>query len=339
MFIISVLPLATVLGNVPRVVTLLYFRGVPDDRAVRLEWATGTELDTAGFYIDRATSSGGPYNRLDQIGFIPSAAPPDGLSGATYEVEDHFGLINEQTYWYILVEIQSDGSEHPTSPISVVPSDNPLPSTSTSTATSIATSTSQNLGLTPSATATSTSVAQVQVTPQPTSLTAVVTPTSTRIGSRQSSLLDNPSNLATTRLGTNTAGDNSGGIVAALSAQADATGYPAPLTPNPVSPGINSENGYPINIPQPDILPSDAYPGLVSNGGQSDDSIAPLGSSPASGSTELDEAGDQTTPNQSSEDSVLSTAVLWLGFIASLVIFLAGVVGSIYYYRRPRSQK
>ena len=94
----------------PTVVTLLYFRGNGLDSAIRLEWATGTELDTAGFRLERSTSSAGPYTFLDDIGFVPSEAPPDGLSGADYDALDESGTINGTTYWYRLVVLPQKSS-------------------------------------------------------------------------------------------------------------------------------------------------------------------------------------------------------------------------------------
>ncbi|MGB3715156.1 MAG: hypothetical protein WA996_12070, partial [Candidatus Promineifilaceae bacterium] len=64
-------------------VTLLYFRGIGQDNGILLEWATGTEYNTAGFRLTRASDETGQYRALDQIGFIP--AEGDGLVGAEYE--------------------------------------------------------------------------------------------------------------------------------------------------------------------------------------------------------------------------------------------------------------
>ncbi|HET7376861.1 MAG TPA: hypothetical protein VFK30_09145, partial [Anaerolineae bacterium] len=55
-------------------ITLLYFRANIADPAIRLEWATATELDTSGFYIGRGQSVGGPFTHLpnpdDPNGFV-----------------------------------------------------------------------------------------------------------------------------------------------------------------------------------------------------------------------------------------------------------------------------
>jgi hypothetical protein len=117
-FIIFIVP-TLVAAIDPTVVTLLYFRGNGLDNGIRLEWATGTEFDTAGFRLERSAASSGPYTILDDIGFVPSDAPPDGLSGAEYVALDESSITNGTTYWYRLVEIESSGVENRTDPISV----------------------------------------------------------------------------------------------------------------------------------------------------------------------------------------------------------------------------
>ena len=101
-----------------RAITLLYFQGTGQNNAILLEWATATEFETAGFIIKRADSESGPYDDLTQIGFIPGEG--DGIIGAEYDVIDDDNVVNGQTYWYILVEIENNGNQNPSDPISVV---------------------------------------------------------------------------------------------------------------------------------------------------------------------------------------------------------------------------
>lgn len=98
-------------------INLLYFQAIGQDNAVLLKWATATEFDTLGFILRRADNKVGPYEDLDEIGFIPGEG--GGVIGAAYEATDEMNVVNGQTYWYILVQIDLLGGESPTDPISV----------------------------------------------------------------------------------------------------------------------------------------------------------------------------------------------------------------------------
>lgn len=104
-------------ANAPTAIELLFFRGTGLDNAVWLEWETATEFNTSGFWIERANSEAGPYTRLvDEIGFI--WAEGSGITGRYYDVVNE-GLVNGQTYWYRLVEVESNNNENYEEPIAV----------------------------------------------------------------------------------------------------------------------------------------------------------------------------------------------------------------------------
>jgi F0F1-type ATP synthase membrane subunit c/vacuolar-type H+-ATPase subunit K len=92
----------------------------------------------------------------------------------------------------------------------------------------------------------------------------------------------------------------------------------------------------PDTIEQPLIFVPDAYPG-----GQPNDFTAPSSASPpAIGSGSAGDAGaDAVGEAQTQTTSAISTVILWIGFVAALMIFIAGVIGSIYYFSRQRSGK
>jgi hypothetical protein len=142
-------------------ITLLYFQARAADPVIVIEWATGTELDTSGFYIGRSQSVDGPFTHLpspdNPNGFIVHQG--DGPIGAEYVLTDttaQRGVV----YYYRLEEIDIHSAVSIYGPtaagLGVV-----LP-TSTPTATSTATRTS-----TPTATSTATAKATAKPTSTP----------------------------------------------------------------------------------------------------------------------------------------------------------------------------
>jgi hypothetical protein len=133
-------------GMVRAAVELLYFRAIPGAGWVDLEWATATELNTLGFFIQRSSQRESGYTRINSQIIIATGGE---LTGGEYEYRDS-GLANG-TYWYILEEIDTSQNSSTTTPISAVvgPAATPTP-TVTLTATSItggtATQTTQPVG-------------------------------------------------------------------------------------------------------------------------------------------------------------------------------------------------
>jgi len=98
-------------------VTLVYFRAIPGDGEVVLLWETATELDNAGFYINRSNQENGAYQRINQTIIAPRG---DGLTGAVYEFADT-NVINGTTYWYRLESLDFGQQSQYYNPVSAVP--------------------------------------------------------------------------------------------------------------------------------------------------------------------------------------------------------------------------
>ncbi len=333
-------------GETLHAVTLLYFRGTGQNDAVKLEWATATELSTAGFQIERATQKAGPFQLLDEIGFVPSEAPPDGLTGAEYLEVDRDGIVNGKTYWYVLIEIEIDGTENRTEPISVIagqatPDDFEQP-TQSPNANSTLPAQKQN--------ATSTAI------PSPTLDSRSVEPTVT---AEQSALDDDVFTSSPRSVGTRVPPSNDNIVEAnefldspAIQTTPGVGEYPGPLQPTPVFSddfGNESTSPYPVLAPDtieqpiapyPDQNSADfltAYPG--SQRGISP-SISGSGFQDVPGIGEVSEPpGISETSPGSAGDSLLGTFTLWVGFIAALVLFITSVYGSIQLYSRQRLNK
>jgi hypothetical protein len=130
---------------------------------VNVEWETASELDTAGFYVQRSDSQNGVYIRITEF-FI---AEGDDFSGASYLFIDS-NVTSGNTYWYKLETIDLDQESEYYGPISAVPSTPSLTPTATSPS---ATSTTPTTPFTPSPTvAVTPTVTQAQPLPSATRL-------------------------------------------------------------------------------------------------------------------------------------------------------------------------
>jgi hypothetical protein len=86
-------------------ITLLSFTAHPAADQITLAWQTGTEVDNAGFNLQRATAVSGPYTKLNAT-LIP--AKGDAVSGASYTYTDH-NVIKGMTYYYKLEDVDTHG--------------------------------------------------------------------------------------------------------------------------------------------------------------------------------------------------------------------------------------
>jgi hypothetical protein len=332
-FILSLL-LAVFTESAESAVTLIYFRGTGLDEAVNLEWATGTEFNTAGFRIKRAIDSFGPYEFVTSIGFVP--AEGDGIIGGEYSAIDSDFIVNGTTYYYILVEIETNSSENDEGPISVIAGLVAPTSTSSPTATPIPiTTTSAN-------TATPTLVASGTGAPSSGSPTMIPTPTSDldtvdlNAGTATSVSAEDQTEDESVEFATDDIA-----MVNQVPSPTDPGGYPAPSGPNPLPPqetGDRLRDAY----PEP-AIPSNVpttYPEPLGDPARTDPAI--IQPFPGSGIEDVESIGVNGTAESDTATSesqrVSSTIFLWLGFIIALLIFLAGVYGSIVLFTRQRSR-
>lgn len=310
-----------VFAEVPRAVSLLYFRGSGLDRAVSLEWATASELNTAGYRLERADASEGPFRNLSQIGIVPAIG--DSLQGAEYKATDRDSLQNGNVYYYRLIEIEFDGTENPVGPISVTAGK------AEPTATSVLESTVQ-------ATSTSTGGAATtaSATPSPTPAGNTATP-----GSSLATVDSRSAGAATSASLTPPAQAQVAAVLAQNTPPSSGTAYPgapgATLVPPAGTPGINQ--AYPPSGSEATTQPTEPYPLSFErdDGARTEQQpvAIPTGTlaaliGEASGAAPVQE------PEPALETRASSTLLLWAGFLAALMIFVLAVVGSIIYFRR-----
>ncbi|MBM4458304.1 MAG: hypothetical protein FJ011_11155 [Chloroflexi bacterium] len=82
--------------------------------AVRVEWATETEMNTAGFNLYRSESPNGPFDAKINPQLIP--ASPDPMIGGEYHYLDRTAQAGK-TYYYQLQEVERDGQVNTYGPI------------------------------------------------------------------------------------------------------------------------------------------------------------------------------------------------------------------------------
>lgn len=316
-----------VFSQVPENVELLYFDLEAAPNGVLVLWATATEQNTIGFRVERATNAEGPYaSPIPEMLFIPQQG--NELVGATYQILDNTAGIG-QTYWYKLIEIESDLTEIELDIENIV------------------------LGTTPTPTATSgvTPIAATETLP-PTS-TIAVSPTSTRnAGTATVTLVFSPTPTPTLTLGPTATATNTPISVGNNptvtpfrfpTAASSSEGVPVVEGAGPIAQATGLATGYPPPIQTDDIptlilnTPSIGYPVQVSP-------QATLGELPifpnATTINTLPEQGNnsQDLPplmeGAETESSIGSRLLLWGGFCAAFLVFLGGVYGSILFFRR-----
>jgi hypothetical protein len=115
-------------------VNLRYFRAKAQETKITIEWGTATELDNAGFYVQRSNASNGTFQRISPFIY----AQGDSLTGSDYDYDDlqvDVGI----TYWYRLESVDSSQRSSFNDPVSVGFKLPALTSTPTSTPTHTAT--------------------------------------------------------------------------------------------------------------------------------------------------------------------------------------------------------
>ena len=96
---------ANALADEPMAVDLVYFRAVAVGNDIRIEWKTGAEIGTGGFYVQRGSSKSGPFNNISE--FVDAEGD---VGGFDYTILDE-NVENGEVYWYRLVELETDNTQ------------------------------------------------------------------------------------------------------------------------------------------------------------------------------------------------------------------------------------
>lgn len=324
-------------------VTLLYFRVSAQGNGVLLEWETGTELNTAGFRIERG--SGGIFTPLTNIGFILATGSP--TIGSTYSAVDDTA-VSGSTYTYRLIEVENNSTE-------VNVSEETITYTITPTPTSIAIGggsggtapTAPPPTKTPTPTATATAAATQNTnttsTPQPTPTNTRV-PTSTHTAAPANAPASGQSQNSPTASPPATPALQLPGSVPIVEAQEPpptvlSESYPAPAYPN--SQPNNPANPQPQTLSQPQpAAESTTYPG----GNIATPTPFPADYVPGRPVTII--GSDQSPEAAATESAVRMTEArqttgrffLWSGFIITFLIFIIAVISSMLLFTRQKAK-
>lgn len=320
----------------PLSVTLSYFRGESVPEGARLEWQTATELDTAGFRVFRASDESGPFQELGEIGFVEARGGP--VSGDTYEALDAT-VVTGQTYWYRLVEVEQNSSEHPLHTLELRIGTEP-----TATVDAVGTSDDgDNGGETQPGAGDTTATRTPSPSPSPvtTSQSATNTPrpaTATPTVARQAS--PTPERDDGSPLEARPIGDAAEAADPATNAQPTAVAQVTEAYPEPPQDDATPAGAYPDDTEGEDmeVTPvltdtNESYPLAPANGitparptGAGENVVGSLGES------------EESVEDQAPQSGNLSRVLLWLGFVAALTIFVAGAVFSILLSTRKQRQ-
>ncbi len=101
----------------PLAVTLADFAAAQQGSLVQVTWETTTEQSNRGFNLYRSTNAAAPEQQLNAA-LIPSQAQGS-PSGFLYTWDDSAGLVDGQTYWYWLEDVDVNGVATLHGPVSV----------------------------------------------------------------------------------------------------------------------------------------------------------------------------------------------------------------------------
>lgn len=338
-------PALTRANNEPTSVGLVSFIAETHANGVLLIWETATELNTAGFILHRRTGNNPTFTYLENIGFVNAVGGP--ALGFIYQEIDNTA-VSGQTYTYRLIEVEYNSVEIILDEVTI---------TVGGTATPTASSTppiSSTPTQTPIPSATVAATATASATPSPTN----TPPSSTPVPSATSaapSFLPTPTGPASLAVGTPF------GASPALPTATNTTNnpiVPPPVLPSPTTalmvigsgaekPNPDPETAVPASeptIPQPITnMPQNQPAAAIVFAQEGYD--APSGESyiPPQ-ATPIPIGSDR--PNQVENGSIIEASpmtesaagqgrlLLWVGFLAALMLFIGSIIGSIILFTR-----
>ena len=324
----SLIARADVLYNVD----LRSFEARPLDQAVELEWITDTEFNTLAFRLER-TDDNVNYIQLDQLGIDGYIfAVGDGATGSDYLMVDTANVVNGTTYTYKLIEVETDlneielATDTVTAGLDQAPVTSPVPIGN------------GGGGGNP--------IIQNTNTPRPTDTDTPATHTATAVSTNTPTITPSPTNTgipATNIPPTNTA------TTTAPTPLPTATSLPTPDT----SASEIIAQVQPTEVVEPTSYPGPEDPTIDANLDSDDFALEavettepptpyPLASNtpvpPSETTTPIPIIGGNITLDSASNspEATNGRLYLWGGFLATILIFAAAVIGSILLFTRKR---
>jgi hypothetical protein len=110
-------------------ITLVYFIAIIGNNQITLKWETGTELNHAGFFVQKSLQPNGSFIRINPV-IIP--AQGDNLVGAVYQYVDT-SVGNGATYWYRLESMNTSGQSDYSNVVQAAAGTTPTPTPTVTT--------------------------------------------------------------------------------------------------------------------------------------------------------------------------------------------------------------
>jgi hypothetical protein len=325
---------------------LVRFEAFPSDSGVRLEWDVETEVGTAGYKIKRG--EGGSFAFLEKPSggdlFIVAEGGP--ALSASYTVNDDSASYGS-TYVYQLVEVTTGSSEviqgEVTLEVVVVPTNTPVTfsggngggsggggnnAAATATATTAPTVTSA-AATAPVSTAPPTRSAPTPLptaTAQPALSAAPTAVPPDAVEADGDAVLSSPPEVVQD---TEAESFTLDGVVAVAEAQEEQpdtaeASYPGALPAVEQASEIQTLDNADSSVANQEIGSEAAKPIVI---GAGDTSAGPQATAPA----------EETAPAQEVNSGGSGRLLLWIAFIVAMAIFIAAVIGAIYFYNRQRT--
>lgn len=327
LFAIGLLAPATAAANVG----LTSFTAAPAADGIVLAWQTGSELDTAGFRLDRA--EGDVWQPL-AVGLIPAQGNP--TLGAAYTVTDETAVPGI-SYRYRLIEVDVQAVERELAIVSATlptaPTATPIVMQPPTAPTAVS---DQLVSPDPTETPPPATVAPVELAPTP-------TPQREMPVVQAETAVDPPSQPQRPLTG-----------VQIVSAAPDAAGSAAVVAPDRFRPPLQTtpESGYPAPTPTPaPPTPAEsdaAYPAATPTVAAGSPTAYPVGTVNGVAATPITIIGEElpnaesasfSQANEAAAEPLTTTAgrlVLWSGFLISLAILGMAIFGAILFFTRRR---
>ena len=113
--------LASATSDNPLPVNLISFFAIGKNESVELKWSTASEIDNDGYIVYRSSEKDGNYNEIDSYKYNNTLKGGGNISKESNYSFIDYNVINGQTYWYKIADVDINGNRTFHGPIAAVP--------------------------------------------------------------------------------------------------------------------------------------------------------------------------------------------------------------------------